>query len=400
MKRKFTNRPTTARYLLCLALFIALPSLAFEQEDSKISLNLQNTPITKVLHAIEDQSGCTFFYSGGTIDSEALVSIKVTKTPLNKVLDELLKPLKVEYQFKNKAIVLKKVRRASILEEAFAVLDTSSDVSVRGKVMDSKGNPMVGVTVSIKGKSINAITDDNGNFQLYSVKANSTLVFSNVGFENQEIKIKNSTVVNISLKERITDLQKVEVVSTGYQEIPKERATGSFAQVDNATFNRRVSSNVLDRLDDNVPGLLNLKNQSRDQLKNYQIRGIATINAETKPLLVIDNFIYEGDPKLINPNDVENITVLRDAAAASIWGVRAGNGVIVISTKKGKTNKKATISFNANYTIRKEPDFSTIPSIPSTNIVELEKKDSNQDTMIIYCQVRISQHHYQKLQKS
>lgn len=377
MKRKFTDQPKTARYLLCLALFIALPSLAFEQEDSKISLNLQNTPITKVLHAIEDQSGCTFFYSGGTIDSEALVSIKVNKTPLNKVLDELLKPLNVEYQFKNKAIVLKKIRITNIVVESFVLIDTVPDITVSGKVLDSKGSPMAGVTISVKGKTTNSITDISGDFKMKAIKGNATLIFSNVGYESQEVKIKNNTVITIAMREKITELQKIEVVSTGYQEIPKERATGSFIKIDNETFNRRVGTNVLDRLDDVTSGLLvSNKGKSTDPLKSLTIRGVSTINAETNPLLVVDNFIFTGDPNQINPNDVESITILRDAAAASIWGVRAGNGVIVITLKKGKRNR-INLSFNSNLTYIQKQDYTKIPSIPNYEIMELEKKRFN-----------------------
>lgn len=375
MERTFTIKSSKVRLLAGMIMtLLIIPCLAFEQVNTKITLNYQNTEISKVLQSIEKQSGYTFFYSGGTIDASSLISINVKQTPIEKVLDELLEPFKVEYQFKDKSIILKKQRAVVVTEVKGGITDTSKNILVKGKILNDKGNGLAGVTVSVKGEPVNAITNENGNFELNVPKASATLIFSSIGYENQEVKVKNNTIVSIVMRERVTELQKVEVVSTGYQEIPKERATGSFSLVDNELFNRRVGSNVLDRLNDVVPGLVKNKQTNINPLSAYQIRGVSTINAETTPLLVVDNFIFEGDPSTINPNDIENVTVLKDAAAASIWGVRAGNGVIVITTKKGKPNRKATLSFNTNFSISNKPNFRSIPSVPSKDIVSLETR--------------------------
>src|SRR5690606_37654033 len=138
------------------------------------------------------------------------------------------------------------------------------------------------------------------------------------------------------------------VVSTGYQKIPKERLTGSFGQVNNQLFNRRVSSDILSRLEDAVPGsVVNRRFGSND----ISIRGRNTITGDGQPLIVVDNFPFEGDLSSLNPNNIENVTILKDAAASSIWGARAGNGVVVITTKKGGFHKKPSLTFNTNYTI-------------------------------------------------
>lgn len=353
---------------------LIIPCLAFEQVNVKISLNVQNTEISKVFRSIEKQSGFAFYFSGGTIDPDALVSIKVKETPISKVLDELLQPFKVEYQYMNKSIILKKRRLTINAENNQTPLDTNQLKLIKGKILDNNGKGMAGVTISVKGTQINAISDENGNFQLNTYNSNPTLLLSSIGYEPQEIKVKNSTLINIMMKERVTELQKIEVLSTGYQDIPKERATGSFSYVDNELFNRKIGTNVLDRLNDVVPGLLKTTPTNANPLSGYQIRGISTINAATSPLLVVDNFIFEGNPSVINPNDIESVSVLKDAAAASIWGVRAGNGVIVITTKKGRQNRRATLSFNSNFTITKKPNIASIPSIPSKDIVELEKR--------------------------
>jgi TonB-linked SusC/RagA family outer membrane protein len=161
-------------------------------------------------------------------------------------------------------------------------------------------------------------------------------------------------------------------VSTGYQKIPKERATGSFVQLDNKDFNRRVSTDVLSRLDGMVSGLT--FNTNTAKTNDISIRGMSTIFSNTQPLLVVDNFPYDGDIRNLNPNDIESVTVLKDAAAASIWGARAGNGVIVITTKKGQANQRVNISFNSNFTLGEKPDLFYNPNfLNSTDYIEAER---------------------------
>lgn len=177
------------------------------------------------------------------------------------------------------------------------------------------------------------------------------------------------------VQERELFLQQVEIVSTGYQNIPKERATGSFALVDSAQLNRRVSPDIFSRLEGITSGLLFNKNTVNSNSGNLDlsIRGRSTIFANDQPLIILDNFPFNGDFNSINPNDVANITVLKDAAAASIWGVRAGNGVIVISTKRGKTGQALNISLNTNITVAGKPDVFYNPNhLSSSDFIDIE----------------------------
>ncbi|MBB5436934.1 TonB-linked SusC/RagA family outer membrane protein [Pedobacter sp. AK017] len=170
---------------------------------------------------------------------------------------------------------------------------------------------------------------------------------------------------------KIISLQEVSV-STGYQKIPKERATGSFAIVTNKDFNRRLSTDVLSRLDGMVSGLTFNTNTSKTN--DISIRGMSTIFSNTQPLIVVDNFPYDGDIRNLNPNDIESVTVLKDAAAASIWGARAGNGVIVISTKKGQANQPLKVAFTSNFTLGQKPDLFYNPSyLNSTDYIGVER---------------------------
>ena len=201
--------------------------------------------------------------------------------------------------------------------------------------------------------------------------------------ESFEIKVDGQMELVVSLKTKIATLGNVEVVySSGYQTIPKDRATGSFVQIDNSLFNRSISANVLDRIYDVTNGLAYIpSNVQGGQINKstMQIRGISTINANAYPLIVVDGFPYGESTNYtdvvnnINPNDVESITVLKDAAAASIWGVRAGNGVVVITTKSGKFNQKSKIQFNTNLAIQQKPDLDYIHTISSFDEIAFEK---------------------------
>lgn len=171
------------------------------------------------------------------------------------------------------------------------------------------------------------------------------------------------------------NLGQVEIVSTGYQHIPKERAPGSFVIVDSAQLNRKVSVDVFSRLEGITSGLLFNKNTLRSNSGNLDlsIRGRSTIYANDQPLIILDDFPINGDFKAVNPNDVASITVLKDAAAASIWGVRAGNGVIVINTKRGKYNQALNFNFNSNLTISGKPDVFYNPNyLSSSDFIDIE----------------------------
>jgi TonB-linked SusC/RagA family outer membrane protein len=190
-----------------------------------------------------------------------------------------------------------------------------------------------------------------------------------------------STYIHIQLEPIDQQIEEVEVVSTGYQRIPRERATGSFEFIDSALFNRKVSTDFLSRLEDVVPGLsANKYNASnRGNVFNMNIRGVSSLQSELWPLVVIDGVPYEnrmatygfGSFNNINPNDIESITVLKDAAAASIWGAQSGNGVIVITTKRGKFNQKAELLFNSNVTVAAKPDLYKYPQLPTSDYIDL-----------------------------
>lgn len=245
---------------------------------------------------------------------------------------------------------------------------------VSGKVVAAKDKtPLPGATVLLKGTATAVATDAAGNFTLPRVPNKSVLLVSFLGYTPQETEVNFPLAkpLVIALAEQDNQLQAITVVSTGYQHIPQERATGSFAQVSNERFNEQVSPDVLSRLEAVANGIT--VNRGTLASEGIMVRGLSTIQGPKAPLLVVDNFPYEGDIRNINPNDVESITLLKDAAAASIWGSRAGNGVIVITTRQGRYNQPFSVDFNSNITLTGKPDLSYLKQMSSSDFIDVEQ---------------------------
>lgn len=244
--------------------------------------------------------------------------------------------------------------------------------SLSGQITDTEsGQPLPGALIRIKELDRFKVADESGNYSLILPGGTYQISVDFLGFEIHQstITLLQDQVLDFSLSPVEISMEGVEVLATGYQEIPKERATGSFVQLDRELVNRRVSTNLIDRLEDVTSGLVfNRAGPADDQIS---IRGRSTLFANTQPLYIIDNFPYDGPLENINPNDVETVTVLRDAAAASIWGARAGNGVIVITTKNGKENTPQ-FSFNSNVTISQQPNLFYQPAMGISDFIDVE----------------------------
>jgi TonB-linked SusC/RagA family outer membrane protein len=246
---------------------------------------------------------------------------------------------------------------------------------LRGKVLDESGQPLPGVNVLLKEGRGGTVTDSDGLFSLrlpqHTIPGGDTLQVSYIGYTTETFPLPTTDFLEIRLLPDIESLMAVEIISTGYQQLPKERATGSFVQVDSGLFNRSASPDILSRLDGIASGLL-LQPQAGGG-RELSIRGRSTLFSNSEPLVVVDNFPYDGDLSSINPNDVENITLLKDAAAASIWGARAGNGVIVITTKQGRHNQAPQLHFNSNITLGERPDAFYIPRMSTADYIATEQ---------------------------
>lgn len=245
-------------------------------------------------------------------------------------------------------------------------------VTITGKVVSPENSPLQGASIRFINSKVTIQSHSDGTFQLRSVLIPDSLEITYTGYLIKKISITNAAPVVIKMEAATNTLNEV-TVNTGYQSLPKERSTGSFVQIDKELLNRKVSTNILDRLDGVTSGLLFNRNKTAGANESdITIRGRSTLFGQVSPLLVVDNFPYDGDISNINPNEVESITILKDASAASIWGVRSGNGVIVITTKKGKAGKAPKISFNTNITIGNRPNLYYQPILDAKNYIDIE----------------------------
>ncbi|WP_316818954.1 SusC/RagA family TonB-linked outer membrane protein [Pedobacter nyackensis] len=374
--------------LTTVILVTAILQVSATTYAQRITLSEKNAALVKVFDKISLQSGYDFFVSKALLQQSLPVNIKVTNGDIKTVLDKLFENQPLQYVIEDKSVKIIK-KEESLLNKISRLF---TDIDVKGRITDEKGEPMAGATILVKGSKRSASTNSNGEFTLSKVNENAILQISYIGYAQTEIKAAPN-LGTVALKPSETNLDGVEVmVNTGYYQIPKERATGSFTVVDKELFNRTTGTNVLQRLEGITSGVQFLAPGTNDP-KNIRVRGVSTLNSNKRPLIVIDNFPYEGnysslfngssdldmdrdvDLSFLNPNDVESITVLKDAAAASIWGARAGNGVIVITTKQGRYNQKAQVSFNYNTTIGDKPNLLYNRNrLPSEAVMAIEKE--------------------------
>jgi TonB-linked SusC/RagA family outer membrane protein len=265
----------------------------------------------------------------------------------------------------------------------FPTVQAQNPQRLEGSVIDSGNSQfLVGATITFRGKVVGQTRND-GSFDFKTADTSGNFSVSYIGYISAHVifgQYKHGPF-RITLSPNQNTLNEV-VVSTGYQTVPKERTSGSFDQIDNKVINRSTGSNIIDRLNGVTSGLRfnndanpNVATGSADRYLGINIRGVSTLsgNVTTDPLIVLDNFPYEGNISNINPNDIESITVLKDAAASSIWGARSGNGVIVITTKKGRKNQKLSIELNSTVTFLNKPNlFYDRKYLPSSDYIDLE----------------------------
>lgn len=256
----------------------------------------------------------------------------------------------------------------------FPTLCINAQELVKGKISTTDALPVTGATVTSKQKGTQALTGKTGNFVIAVAAGTDTLLITHVGFKAKEIILpaNRNNVLLVTLAYADKELEEV-IVSTGIQKLPKERATGSFTLIDKKLFNEQVGTNVLNRLQYVTNGYTALPARATGN-PLFTIRGLSTFTQSiAKPLIIVDNFEYQGDLENINPNDIEHVSFLKDAAAGSIWGAKAANGVIVITTKKSSLQKPTRVELNSNVTIAGMPDLFYNKAIAATDFIDLEK---------------------------
>lgn len=327
--------------LTFLFLFVGLMqvSASLYSQSTKLNLDLRNTRVSDVLEAIENQSEFRFAYSAEYIDMNRKVNVDVKGKNIEQTLSVLFEGTNVKYSINDRHILL--------FQEGMNPAGTNQQKSVSGKVTDTSGLPMPGVSVAVKGTTTGTITDSNGNYSFTNLADNAILVYSFVGMKTQEKAVGGKSQINITLEEEAIGVD--EVVVVGYGTRQKKSLIGAVDQVTSSLIEDRPVGNTMQALQG---AAANLTIQQRsmnpnDNSMNINIRGVSTMN-NNDPLIVIDGIITEMESlNKLNPADIDNVSVLKDAGSAAIYGSRSSNGVILVTTKKGNKNGKPTVRFNS-----------------------------------------------------
>jgi len=329
---------------LLFAMFFQVSAAVFSQNSGLISLKADNESVKEILRLIEDQSKYRFLYNSNNIDVEQKKSIDCQAKSIEEVLDMLFKGTGVKYRSFERNYVLYKGAENMLLP---AQISSQQPRSVSGKVTDSGNQPLPGVSIVIKGTTQGTVTNADGEYILTNVPPDATLVFSFVGMRTQEIVVESQTTINILMEEDVIGIE--EVVAIGYGSQRKADLTGAVSTVKTEKLTISPVASTQNTLAGQIPGLVSrqLSGEPGKDAASLSIRGFG--NA----LIIVDG--VERRFNDIDPNAIESVTVLKDAAAA-IYGARAGNGVILVTTKRGKEGKPQ-FRLNSSYTLQGFADF-------------------------------------------
>lgn len=346
--------------VLLLAGFISISGGITAQN---ITIKADNQKLVNVLKMIQGQTKYKFAYNNSMIDVNKLVSVEANNSSIESVMNKLLKETDITYTITDKLINLSP---KEFNNQHKTNAPPKGREHVNGRVVDSNNDGVPGAIVLIKGKKGYVASDVNGNFSI-EASIGDILISKCLGMKDSEFIVNSSDdFIKIIMQTDMVALN--DVVVTGFQTLSKERATGSFSKVTSAELGKNATTSISSKIASSMNGVY------VDESGNIQIRGLATLNTsdgKTDPLIVVDGFPIEGGLSSINPDEIDNITVLRDAAAASIYGIKSANGVIVV-TRKNATKSKFTITGSVNYTITDMPDLSYLNFMTASEAVDYD----------------------------
>ena len=312
-------------------------------QNVKVNLSLNGVKITKLFKAIEKETDYRFAFSNDIIPEDWLVTINVKQMPLSQVMNEVMSPTKLKYRFDEQSgIIIISEKTESFLKD----FDVPAPRTITGNVTNDQGEALSGVSVQAKGEAKATTTSADGLFTINVEDNTKILIFSFVGMITKEINIegKASLQVVLSLSNRALD----EVVVVGYGTQKRTLITGAVSSVNSKTLNETPALTISQALQGRVAGLQVTNNGSPGSEPIVRIRGISSISYASDPLYIIDGF-PTGDLAAIDVKDIETVDVLKDASAAAIYGSRATNGVIIITTKKGRRDSKMRVNLDSYY---------------------------------------------------
>ncbi|WP_237739788.1 TonB-dependent receptor [Pedobacter arcticus] len=327
-------------FMLLLASFMHVNATSFAQ---KISMDKKNVLLIDVLKEIRKQSGYNILFTAKAIKDQQISAINLSNVSIDEAMAKCLNGYNLTYKVVDKNIVISEKK----IENNKPVAQKA--ISIIGKITDDKGESLPGVSIRVKGSSIGAISNFEGNYMITVPSKTSILIFSYLGFETLEKSVGDNTIINVSLKEQARSLSQVVVI--GYGEVKRGDLTGAVGELKLQDVDKAPVLSVDQALAGRIAGVSVSSNDGQPGSEmNIVIRGGNSLTQSNAPLYVIDGFPQE-DPSLlnINPEDIKSLTVLKDASATAIYGSRGANGVIVIETKQSEGDNKTNVSYSSSF---------------------------------------------------
>ena len=389
----FRYRSFIGRCFAMIVLFTLVASKSMmAQMDRKISIDVRNELVRPVLEQLQRDADVTFVYDEEVISKDLRVTLKFTNVSLSQVLNELCKQISLRYEVKKNLILL-------LALESKREAKTGEYIRVVGLVANEDDNPIPGATVVLKGSTLGTATNLDGRYTLVLPKtSNIVLTFSFIGMETKEVKYTGQDTINVKLKEDVKQMD--EVVVTGYQTIKKRSMAGSVSSVKAEDLLLNGGQTLEQALQGKIPGMMVMNRSGLTGTRQrVRVRGTSTLLGNAEPVWVVDGIIQEdplpfssndfnnlnqdnmdmirnfvgGAISWLNPNDIENITVLKDAVSTAIYGVKAANGVIVITTKKGQAGRMA-VSYSGNFSVTPKMSYNKLELMNSQQRVEVSRE--------------------------
>lgn len=390
--------------LTVLFLFAATLSVSARTHAQNVSISGKDLSLKEVFVQIHQQTGYDFLYDSKEIEKALPVTLNVKDAPVADVLTQCLKPSGLGFVVKNNAIIVKKAETRIFDTPGAEPSAPAEPPIVRGRIVNEKGEPIAAASIKIKGSSRGTVSDENGEFALKNVDANDVLVITVIGYESREFRPGSpNKYLSLQLKPKSSDLKALEIVSTGYQNVKRLTMAGSVSSIKASELYLNGTSSLEQALQGKLPGLVVI-NQSGEVGTRQKtiVRGVSTLSGTQDPVWVVDGII-QSDPlpfktatlnaagaitpdnfdyvrnyignsiAWLNPYDIEDISVLKDASATAIYGVRAANGVIVINTKKGKAGPP-TITYSTAINMTEKVTYDKLDLMNSKERVAVDQE--------------------------
>ena len=369
--------------IIILVTFMQVSASTFAQ---KVTLEYSNMSLKKIFKDLKSQTGYNFLYTERQMSVARPVNIKVKDRVLSDVLAQIFEDQPLSYQLDNKTVVIRDRPQATTILSTAASAVKPNQEAIKGRVTNERGEALANVSVRIKGnESAGTSTATDGSFTIRNLSPGSTLVFSSVGYDQQRVELaslRTEELGQLHVVMKNSNSQLEEVIVIGYGTTTRQRLVGAVDQIGSKTFQDRPVGNVTQALQGASPSLtIQQKSMDpNDNSMNINIRGISTVNSNA-PLVVIDGIITEGGTlNKINPDDIETVSVLKDAGSTAIYGSRSANGVILVTTKRGRQNQKPTVNIGTQWGIQQPKIlFSPVRGYENATLRNLALTNSGMD---------------------